>query len=253
MARRSIRSFKPKEVENDLLMQLIRAATYAPSGGNCQPWNYFIIKDKGVIAEVVEKSCQQDWLSSAPALIVVCADIKRSEKRYGDRGKNLYVLQDTAAAIQNILLCAVSLGLGTCWCGDFNEDELAKILCVNNDMRPVAIIPVGYHDVEPVMPKRRPVDEIVTFIGESGSSSVTDEPNIRKIEHCDMGGISFNDINLGGSTFNNINFSGVNINDANLSEGQIHNCNLSNLKIYDCNLDGTTINGKNIIGLLEKK
>jgi nitroreductase len=87
MKRRSIRSFLEKDVDNELLLKLIKAAQYAPSGGNCQPWHYFIIKDKGVIAQIIEKSCRQNWLSAAPVLIAVRADMKRSVERYGDRGK----------------------------------------------------------------------------------------------------------------------------------------------------------------------
>lgn len=253
MKRRSIRSFLEKDVDNELLLKLIKAAQYAPSGGNCQPWHYFIIKDKGVITQIIEKSCRQNWLSAAPVLIAVCADMKRSAERYGDRGKNLYALQDTAAAIQNILLGAASLGLGSCWCGAFDEDELAKILGIYNKMRPVAIIPIGYYNAEPAMPKRRQIDEIVTFIGGNETTGMPDEAANNKIEHCDMGGTSFYDVNLGGSTFDNINFCGVDITDANLSEGQIHDCNLTNLKIFDCKLDGFTINGADIMKLLEEK
>jgi hypothetical protein len=145
--------------------------------------------------------------------------------------------------------------LGTCWCGAFDEESLAEILRLEKDMRPVAIIPIGYPAGEPVFPtKRRPVEEIITFVGgvqDDGNTDAEDEETQRKIERCDMGGAIFNDVNLGNSAFNNINFYGVDITDANLTDGKIHDCNLSNLEIYDCLLDGMTVNGKNICELVK--
>ena len=112
-SRRSIRKFKDKDVTKEQLMKLIEAAQSAPSGGNCQPWHFYVITNKKVQAEIKEKACRQDWILTAPAFIVVCIESKRSESRYGDRGRDLYAIQDTAAAVQNILLCAKSMGLGT--------------------------------------------------------------------------------------------------------------------------------------------
>ena len=165
-SRRSIRGFKEQDVSKDDLQKLLLAAQSAPSAGNCQPWFFYVIKDKGTQTEIINKSCNQKFMFSAPVFIVVCADIKRTEPRYGERGRNLYCIQDTAAAIQNILLCAKDLGLGTCWCGAFAEDKLSEVLHLEKDMRPVAIIPLGYPDDEPSPRPRRPLDEIVAFIGE---------------------------------------------------------------------------------------
>ena len=95
---------------------------------------------------------------------MVCADSPRSEQRYQERGRALYCIQDTAAAIQNILLCAKEAGLGTCWIGAFNETNCAEVLNLNDNLRPVAIIPVGYPANEPPAPRRRPIDEVTTFI-----------------------------------------------------------------------------------------
>ncbi|MCL2774372.1 MAG: nitroreductase family protein [Oscillospiraceae bacterium] len=164
-SRRSIRGFKDKDVTKEQLMRLIEAAQSAPSGGNCQPWHFYVIKDKKLQAEIKEKSCHQDWILTASAFIVVCTDAERSASRYGDRGKNLYSIQDTAAAIQNILLCAKSMGLGTTWCGAFDEEKLSEVLNLPKEYRPVGLIPVGYPAEDSYPPQnRRPVDEIVTFI-----------------------------------------------------------------------------------------
>ena len=164
-SRRSIRGYKNQDVTKEHLMKLIEAAQSAPSGGNCQPWHFYVIKNEKLKTEIKEKSCGQDFILTAPALIVVCAECGRSEQRYGERGRDLYSIQDTAAAIQNILLCAKSMGLGTCWCGAFNEEKLSEVLNLPDKFRPVGIIPVGYPANDSYPPQnRRPVEEIVTFI-----------------------------------------------------------------------------------------
>ena len=94
-------------------------------------------------------------------VIVVCVDEKRASQSYGDRGKNLYCIQDTAAAVQNILLTAYSMGFGTCWIGAFKEDEVKKIINAPKEIRPVAMIPIGYPDESPAARSRRPVKELI--------------------------------------------------------------------------------------------
>jgi len=168
-SRRSIRKYK-NEKDNDVskeqLMKLIDAAQAAPSARNCQPWHFYVVKNKKIQAELKECAYNQDFILNSPACIIICADSKRNESRYGERGKNLYCIQDTAAAVQNILLCAKDMGLGTCWVGAFDEAKAAKILNLPEDFRPVAIIPVGCPAEDFKPQHRRPVDEIVTFINE---------------------------------------------------------------------------------------
>lgn len=252
LSRRSIRSFKSNPVSNEQITALINAAIYAPSAGNCQPWHFFVIKDTTVKNRICEEACRQSFIASAPVVLVICINPVDSKKRYGERGCNLYSIQDTAAAVQNILLSAADLGLGACWCGAFDENKLEDILELKDGMTPVAIIPVGYAATEPMAPKRKSIEEVTTFIGEYDNKEFIQEKNERKIEHCDMSGVIFHDVNLGNSVFHNINLGSVDISDANLSDGEIHNCNLSNLKIYDCLLDGLSINGIEIAAILEK-
>lgn len=252
LSRRSIRSFKPDTVSDEDLLKLLNSAIYAPSAGNCQPWHFYVIKDQNIKQKIQSAAGNQTFISSAPVVIVVCADVDKNTSKYGCRGENLYCLQDTAAAIQNILICATDLGLGTCWCGDFDETALAEVLSLKPNLRPVSIIPVGYPNTSPSSPKRLPLKEVVTFIGECNielSDSNIDET--KKFEHLNLGGALFNDVNLGESTFTNINFYKTDITDANLAETEIHNCNLSNMNIYDCCLDGFKINGTHISDILK--
>ena len=163
-ARKSTRKFLSNEIPNHILVKLIEAAQQAPSGGNCQPWYFYVVKNRSVIRQIHENAYPAEWILTAPAVIVVCADIPRSERRYGERGRDLYCIQDTAAAIQSILLAATDFGIGTCWCGAFDESAISEMFSLPAEMRPVALIPLGYPAVDNPKPKRRPIEEIATFI-----------------------------------------------------------------------------------------
>jgi nitroreductase len=158
--RRSIRAFKKQDVPEEIAEKLIDAARQAPSAGNIQPWEFVIIRRQDVKEELV-KAAGQAFVEEAPVVIVVCANEKRSSMGYGVRGKILYCIQDTAAATQNILLTAHSLGLGTCWIGAFNEDKAGKAVNAPEGIRPVAIIPVGYADESPLQRNIRPLNQIM--------------------------------------------------------------------------------------------
>lgn len=163
-SRRSVRKYLSKEVPNGLIERLLQAAHWAPSGGNMQPWHFYVLR-----GEAKKKACDSlgrpgHWIYSAPVVILVCAEPERSGKQYGQRGETLYCLQDTAAAIQNILICARANGLSTCWVGAFDETAYKEALSLPDGHRPVAMIPVGYSEEEPQTPKRRPLTEIVTYL-----------------------------------------------------------------------------------------
>jgi len=161
--RRSIRSFRPEPVPQELLRQLIEAACWAPSAGNLQPWSFYVVRDP-VIKKGLAAAAFQPFVGEASAVIVVCTVAKRSAAHYGERGSNLYCLQDTAAATQNILLTADSLGLGTCWVGAFSEEHVTKVLGLPYNKRPVALIPVGYPAQDPKPPQRFSVDEVTHWL-----------------------------------------------------------------------------------------
>lgn len=158
--RRSIRSFKPTPIPEETIQKLIEAAQWAPSAGNAQPWEFIIVRKQEIKEKLVEAALGQEFIQQAPVVIVVCADENRSAQAYGQRGKTLYCLQDTAAAIQNIHLAAYALGLGTCWIGAFKEEEARQILQIPQGIRPIAIIPVGHPAEFPQPRKKRPINQI---------------------------------------------------------------------------------------------
>ena len=159
--RRSIRTYKKQELTQATIEKLLEAARWAPSAGNVQPWEFVVVGSQEMKQQLSAAAYGQKDIEEASIVLVVCADEKRAEDSYGLRGKTLYCIQDTAAAIQNILLEAHSLGLGSCWIGAFKEDEIKKVINAPPHIKPVALIPIGYPNESPPPRDRRPVSEIM--------------------------------------------------------------------------------------------
>ena len=159
--RRSVRTYKKQDLPQGTVEKLLEAARQAPSAGNVQPWEFVVASTQKTKMDLSQAAYGQKSLQEASVVIVVCADEKRAAESYGERGRTLYCLQDTAAAIQNILLTACSFGLGSCWIGAFKEDEIRKVINAPKEMRPIALIPVGYPNESPKARPRRPVSEIM--------------------------------------------------------------------------------------------
>ena len=252
--RKSVSNFKPDGVPVEMITKLLDAARSAPSGGNCQPWHFYVIKDATLKKQLHQSAGgRQHFMLEAPIHIVVCADLARTSNVYGDRGRDLYSIQDTAAAIQNLLLCAVDEGLAACWCGAFDEKAVSDILKLSDGFRPVAIIPIGYAVNEPAKTSRRPIEEISTFIGFDDKLLPASEPQRIKFEHADLGGALFNDLNLANGEFVNINMRGCRFSDISLVSGKITDCDLSNMEISNCILDGFTVNGNVVVDLIKEE
>jgi nitroreductase len=161
--RRSVRSYLDKNVSAEKINELLEAARYAPSSGNIQNWSFIIIRDKKIKMELAEVALKQYWMVDAPVLIVVCNKVEKIRKFYGIRGELMYSIQNCAAASQNILLKAYSLGLSTCWIGAFDEDAVGRILGLPEDVKAEAMISVGYSDEKEEMPIRNELEDIVYF------------------------------------------------------------------------------------------
>ena len=99
----------------------------------------------------------------SPAVIVVTTKPELSASKYGERGSELYSIQDTAAAVEHILLSATALGLGGCWVGAFDEEATSQTLELSPTERPVAIIPLGYPDYKPRARSLKSFTVVVVF------------------------------------------------------------------------------------------
>ncbi len=159
--RRSIRNFTDEEVSEREVNELLEAARLAPSAGNIQPWSFIVVRNPKMKSKLAEAALNQCFIDKAAVVIVILAEWNKSKQIYGIRGADLYCIQDTAAAIENMLLAAVDLGLGACWVGAFREDMVRTILNVPKWFRPIALVPIGRPAEKPSQPYKRPLEEIV--------------------------------------------------------------------------------------------
>ena len=162
--RRSVRHFNAKRpVAREDVVALLDAATQAPTAGLIQPWR-FVVLESLEARERLAASIGQRWAAAAPVVIVVLVDPRPCAARYGDRGEYLYALQDTAAAVENILLAAVDRGLASCWIGAFDEKAVREAIGASPHLTPIAVLPVGYSAEAAGKPARRPLDEVTTWL-----------------------------------------------------------------------------------------
>lgn len=164
LERRSVRCFKSDPIPRATIGRIIDAARWAPTAGNLEPWQFYVVYSDQKKQELAAAALNQKFLSAAPVVIVVCVSPEISAAKYRERGRSLYAIQESAAAVQNILLAAEGYGLGTCWVGAFEENLVIEALDLKQGIIPVAIIPVGYAAEEKRPPARRPVEEIVHVI-----------------------------------------------------------------------------------------
>ena len=137
----STRKFEDKPVEPEKITQLLKAAMQAPSAGNQQPWEFYVVTDKDKIKALSEISPYAACAQNAPAVIVPC--YRTNGLRWNET-----VLLDLSCATENLLLEAVSLGLGTVWlCAAPLNDRMTKadaVLGNPDGLHAFAVVPVGY-------------------------------------------------------------------------------------------------------------
>jgi nitroreductase len=150
--RRSIRKYLDVPVEWDKIVNILKAGKSAPSAGNLQNWRFIVVANKQRRRQLAEASLQQYWMETAPVHIVVCSMTKKSSQFYGMRGERLYDIQNCAGAVENMLLAATSQGLGSCWVGAFDENEINDIINIPPSARAQAIVTIGYPDEVPPRP-----------------------------------------------------------------------------------------------------
>ena len=171
--RRSVRRYKPDPVPNELINKLIDAARWAPTGGNLQSWLFYVIKNKQMINDIVNTTYigfdkvtgrPQKWIGSAPVIIVIGADTKQHKARYGRMGSERGTIFEIGACIENILLGATALGLGSCWVVGFDETELAQLVKLPKGVKLLSLVTIGYPQKVPSPPPRFSVEEITTYL-----------------------------------------------------------------------------------------
>ena len=161
--RRSVREFKHTEIPEEAIDALIEAIRWAPSAGNLQSRKFYFVFNQDIKRRLARAALNQNFLAEAPLVVVACLD-RGIAARYGDRGVHLYSIQDAAVSVENMMLTAHELGLGSVWVGSFNERDVAEVMNLPDNLRPVAIVPIGYPARTPTAPPRNSREKAVEFI-----------------------------------------------------------------------------------------
>jgi nitroreductase len=161
--RRSIREFEDRAVPDEAMDDLVEALRWAPSAGNLQSRFFYFVLNETLRQELAEAAYAQDFIAQAPLVVVACAD-RRIAHTYGRRGTDLYMIQDASASLQNLLLVAHERGLGAVWVGSFDEERVRSLLDIPDDLRPVALVPVGWPAEKPSPRSRVPRDHEVKIV-----------------------------------------------------------------------------------------
>ena len=159
--RKSIRAYEKTPVPEETVKKILDAARLAPSAINRQPWHFIVVtgseKRKNLSRGVFAK-----FLAEPPVVIVACGDTKASPK---------WCSIDVSIAMENMVMAATAEGLGTCWVGSFDENQVKALLKIPENLKVVALLAVGYASgkegiaskIIGLVRKRKTLDEIASF------------------------------------------------------------------------------------------
>ena len=152
--RRSVRKYKPEKVPKEVLKRILEAGRYAPSAANKQPWHFILVTDS-MIKEKLSQGRWNSFIKTSAFTIVGCA-------YEGDVFSRKWSTVDTTIALQNMVIAASTLGVGSCWVGDFEEASARRMLHVPRRWRIIALISFGYPDEAPKITSRKSLKKIVS-------------------------------------------------------------------------------------------
>ncbi len=159
--RRSIRGFTPDAVEPAQLQKILEAMNEAPSAGNRQAYEVFVVRRPEDRAALAAAAHDQDFMKVSPVVLVFCTHAELSGSRYGERGAQLYALQDATIACAYAMLAIVDQGLSTVWVGAFEDDAVWRAIGSPEGLHPVAMLPIGTGAMEPRPKSRRELSGLV--------------------------------------------------------------------------------------------
>ena len=139
----SCRTYKTKKISDKSLNKILEAGIKAPNAGNLQAWKFVVVSKEDVKEQLTKASLDQRWMMQAPVFIVVCYDLKKLNKYYPNK-YNLYAVQETSLAAENIMLMAFSLKVKSCFISAFDENAVKRVLRLPDDIEPYCIITLGY-------------------------------------------------------------------------------------------------------------
>ena len=159
--RKSIRKYKSDPIPEDVLNRILDAGRLAPSAKNYQPWHFVVIRDPEMKKKVAEACRNQPFMAEADVIICGCALEKIAWGRMGN-----YMASwphDLTISLDHMILAAANEGLGTCWIGAFDEKMVKDVLSIPDDVRVVALTPVGYPAEEARERGRLELEDIVSY------------------------------------------------------------------------------------------
>ena len=169
-SRRSIRKFTERPVSHELLSQIVETASYAPSWKNTQITRYIAVEGakKAELAKCTNIFPGNGTImENAPMVIAVTIVKKRSgyerDGSFSTPNEDGWEMYDAGIASEAFCLAAYEQGLGTVILGLFDEEEAAKLLDVPDDRELVALIPIGYPAETPIAPRRKSVDDLLSY------------------------------------------------------------------------------------------
>ncbi len=283
--RRSTRAFTGEPVSAEALHMMLESGVQAPNACNAQCWHFFCTLDTTFIDSLIPSVYSNAWLRDAGCVILICTDPKQLEARFGAIARDLFSIQDTAAAATQILQCAANLGLSGCWIGAFRHDAARTAFQVPDEMEPVILLAIGHAATEVPKLTRKPLSDVVTMCGKETAEMPSEKPfqpsyilrcasiPDARFEDLNLQGAVFDNVNLAAAAFSNINlntaaFSDINFNTTAFAEARMQDaafdaidlrgtvfsdCDLRGVTIENCKLDDMTINGYAITDLLKKK
>jgi len=156
-----VRSYEERDVEEDKLRQVLEAGRLAPSANNQQNWKFVVVRDAGLRRRLVGAASGQSFVGDAPVVIVACATTSDHIMPCGLPSH----LVNVAIAIDHMALAARALGLGTCWVGAFDPDEVREILGIPKSVEVIELLPLGYPTSWPSATSRKPLEAVASYDG----------------------------------------------------------------------------------------
>jgi nitroreductase len=157
-ARRSIRQYQKRKIDEETLTKVLEAARLAPSASNRQEWRFVVVKDETLVRRIAA-AAGQSFLATAPVII---AGVALGPERVMRCGVPTYAV-DLAIAMTNITLAATAHGLGTCWIGSFDQEEVKRVLQIPAQYKVVELMPLGYPAENPPAKPRKAFNEVVSY------------------------------------------------------------------------------------------
>ena len=154
LSRKSIRRYEQKEIPRDVLDKILEAGRQAPSAANKQPWHFIVLTDSK-IKRGLSKGLFNRFIKDAPVTVVGCA--------HKDLIAGKWSIVSTTIALQNMVIAAWAMGVGSCWIGDFKEEKVKKLLSIPENWNVVALVSFGYPAEKPHSRKKKSMEEIVGF------------------------------------------------------------------------------------------